>query len=139
MRLAALIALLAWVGSKYPGAISDNNSFLKGFVGSNLLSTLGFIISVTLASIANIHLQLSILEETSSKPLASTRRGLRLSAITLLVVFSVAFVISLVKPMFSATCLGQIAFNCGGVICVYICIEVMWDITVTTFKVSSQK
>ncbi len=50
-----------------PTVLSDRNSFLKGFVSHELLVLLGVIVTITLASAANLHLELNKLEEPVRK------------------------------------------------------------------------
>jgi hypothetical protein len=115
---------------------SDENYFLRDFLDNDLLSVLGFVTAVTLASAANIHLQLNALEMQRGVHFSSTKNGLRKSALTLILAFFFSLVVVVLKPIFHSNEWAQISFNIAALTMVLVCLEVLWDITCTTFKIS---
>lgn len=69
MILIALATVLLTISFYQPHLLSDNNTFLRAFVSEQLLATLGFILAVTLASSANLHLELNKIEDATGKSL----------------------------------------------------------------------
>ncbi|WSH28018.1 hypothetical protein U8P75_04435 [Rhizobium beringeri] len=65
--LLAFTAMTIAVAAARPDWISDQNTFLKGFIGQDILNLLGVILAITLASVANIHLQFNHIEERYGK------------------------------------------------------------------------
>src|SRR5258705_335810 len=65
-----------------PWVLSDGNEFLRSFVGGDLLSLLGIVVTISIASAANLHLELNRLEQhtTIPKPFTNTRASVRHSA-----------------------------------------------------------
>ena len=61
--------------------LSYANPFLKGFVNPKLLSFLGVIVTITLASAANLHIELNKIEEAAGKSaFVNTRVSIKRSA-----------------------------------------------------------
>jgi len=88
------------VAAARPDWISDQNSFLKGFIGQEILNLLGVILAITLASIANIHLEFNKIEERYKKRgLTKSRANLRLSSSFLIGLFVAALVLVTAKPL----------------------------------------
>ena len=139
VRLFAVVMGIATAIAQTPDMLSDKNSFLADFLDNDLLSVLGFISAVTLASIANIHLQLNAIEERSTHSFAVTRHALRKSALTLIILFGLAFLIVVIKPIFAVGLGLQGLFNGAAMVVVYINLDVMWDITSATFNIPSLK
>lgn len=131
--------LLATIGARAPAALSDTNDFLKTFLGNDLLSTLGFIIAVTLASIANIQLSLNQAEAQTERSFVQTRSALKRSALTLIVLFGCSVGLVTSKPILANDIPTQTAFNCAALLIIYVSLEVLWDITATIFKIPAQK
>lgn len=135
LRLLILASLLVGIALIYPTVLSDENEFLKDFLDNDLLSTLGFIAAVTLASIGNMHLQIRQFETEREKNFPETKKSLKLSAGTLIILFAFAFILVVVKPLLPCTYLFQGLANSVSILIVYVYLEVLWDITFATFKV----
>ncbi len=91
-----------------PEWVSDQNKFMLDFVGSQFLAILGTILAITLASIANIHLELNKIEERFGVEggLEKTRRNLRQNAAWLIGLFVAGIMVVAIKPLVSSTALG---------------------------------
>ncbi len=83
-----------------PEWVSDQNTFLADFVDHELLSLLGVILAITLASVANIHLEFNKIEERYGKHgLTQSRLNLKKSAYWLIGLFLLGVVVVTVKPL----------------------------------------
>ena len=83
-----------------PNWLSDSNCFLKSFVAEPLLSALGVILAINLASLAQLHLSLNEIEERQGQQfLAAARSEVRSSARWMIGLFVVAIVIVVAKPL----------------------------------------
>ena len=124
-----------------PAVLSDRNVFLQGFVNHELLSFLGVIVAITLASAANLHLTLHKLDaDTEQKFFDGTRALVRRSAYLLLWMMAVAFVVVVTKPM--AVPPGgnetvESIFNSIGLLVVIINVLTLVDLTQTAFQIES--
>lgn len=71
-----------------PDLLSDGNSFLKAFVGSEFLGVLAVILAITLASSAQLHLAFNQIEDHfKTKGLIKTRTSVRSDTYALIVLF----------------------------------------------------
>ncbi len=127
--------ILVAISLVHPPSFSDRNSFLKDFLDNDLLSTLGFIAAVTLASISHMHLQIGKIEAEKNTSFAATKKSLKLTASSLILLFGIAFCLVVAKPLLPATASYQAAVNIAAILIVYVYLEVLWDITFATFKV----
>ena len=83
-----------------PEWVGDSNAFLKTFVGSDFLNILGVILAITLASIANIHLEFNKIEERyQRKGLDKSRDNIKKNAAWLIGLFCLGVLIVIVKPL----------------------------------------
>jgi len=122
-----------------PTLINDENQFLKEFVSEQLLSTLGIILTVTLASAASLHLELNKIEDETGKPFLRTRQSVRRSAYSLLVLFAVATVLVMVKPLLPPAPVNRAVANAGAILIIYFNLSVLYDLTRAVFKIPSIK
>lgn len=133
-------AVLLAVSALYPSAFSDGgNSFLKDFMDNDVLSVLGFITALSNASILSIFLHLNYLEDEVEFIATNTRRGLRLSAISLVVIFLAAFAIVILKPILPAWEVASAIANALGILLVVFALSVLRDITLTVIKIPSKR
>ena len=68
------LACVVFVSASAPRWINDDNGFLKTFISQDLLSILGVILAITLASASQIHLKFNDLEEKFGKRFLSKSR-----------------------------------------------------------------
>jgi hypothetical protein len=108
-----------------PDLISDKNEFMRHFVGSELLSLLGIIMTITLASAAGLHLEFNKIEERhKGRFLIETRRGVKQGAYCLIVLFAVSVVLVVVKPLVHESAHIEALIN-GAVIFI-----VIWNVLI---------
>lgn len=81
-----------------PSLISDDNEFLKELIGVNLLTILGVILSITLASVGQVHLSLNKIEEKYNKrAFPDTRAGMQKAAYWLISLFLICLIVTYAK------------------------------------------
>lgn len=137
MMLIGLLVVLLWISVATPHLLNDSNSFLSGFVNHELLGTLGFIVAVTLASAASVHFELNKLEDATGKPFSRTRKSLKKSAYSLVVLFALAGFIVIVKPLLPDPSHSQAVANSFAIAIIYFNLSVLYDLTSTVFKIPS--
>lgn len=137
ITLAAAVALV--VTSVYaPDILSDKgNGFLAGFVNHELLAFLGVVVTITLASAANLHLELNKLEDQVGRQFPKTRRSIRLSAYSLIALLFVGFVIVLIKPFMNHNEILSSLLNSAAVIIIIFDIFILIDLTTAILSIPS--
>ena len=128
-----LLAISFW----HTQFLSDQNSFLKNFVADQLLATLGFILTVTLASAASLHLELNKIEDATSKLFTRSRVSIRRSAYSLLVMFAVGTILVIVKPLLPSEPINSAIANTIAILIIYFNLSVLHDLTRTVFAIPS--
>jgi hypothetical protein len=123
------------ISNYFPAVLSDENEFLAGFLDTDFLTVLGFMISISLASAVNIHFKLIDYTEKSGKPLPGTMAAIRKSCISLVLVFILALVLVILKPVFACSKTTQGFFNSFAIAVLYFNISVMYDLLNTALKI----
>ena len=116
----------------------ERNQFLKNFVNHEFLAMLGFTVTITLGSVANIHLQLNSLEDVLDRNF--DRTALRRSSLSMIWLFVVAFIIVLTKPIMPQDPVWIVSlFNSSAILIFYFNVMVLFDITKAAFKIPPVK
>lgn len=137
--LIALTAVLISASICAPYYLSDEgNPFFKGFVTWELLSFLGVVVTITLASAANLHLELNKLEERSNESFGEARVAVRNCAYSLLLLFAVAFVLVMVKPTLNGPHWNAGA-NSLAILIVLFNLAVLADLTMAVFRIPAME
>lgn len=119
-----------------PFLLSDEgNSFLRGFVNQELLALLGVVVTITLASAGNLHLELNKLEDRTGNHFKRTREAVKLSAYSLILIFVAAGVLVVVKPMFGSDIRASAACNSVAITLVVFSVFVLADLTRTVLAI----
>lgn len=135
--LIALMATLLTISLVHPSFLNDQNALLAKFVNDQLLSILGFIVAVTLASAASVHFELNKLEDDAGTSFTRTRRSLRRSSYSLIILFAFAGLIIVIKPLLPSPRYGDAVANSIAIGIVYFNLSVLLDLTRTVFKIPS--
>jgi hypothetical protein len=123
----------------YPTAISDHNEFLHHFVNQELLALLGIIMTITLASAANLHLEFNKIEERHKKrALTGTRAKVKQAANCLIVLFTVSVAIVVCKPLMDETERLQAVFNGAALFVVLWNVMILVELTQLTFAIKPE-
>ncbi len=136
--LIGLATVLLTISFSQPHLLNDQNAFLKEFISEQLLATLGFILTVTLASAANLHLELNKIEDQTGKKFARTRKSVRRSAYSLMALFAAATLLVIVKPLLpSPPPYNTAVANSLAVLILCFNLSVLYDLTRTVFAIPS--
>ncbi len=131
--VAILLALVAMVYFR-PTWLSDDNDFLKNFVNHEYLNVLGVIFVISLASLSQVHIRLNQIEEHRQQEcFQGTRKEIRQSAYGLIVLFALAFVIVVAKPLFCETQTSTAIVNAIAVFILAMFVLFLLDITIAVF------
>ena len=136
-QCSMIAALTVWVVLSFvaPDVLSDKNTFLKGFVTHELLGFLGVIVTITLASAANLHLKLNELEEKVQKQVFSrTRSMVKKSAYWLIGMLLIALLLVVIKPVVATSNIAEALFNGAALLVVFFNILVLIDLTQSAFS-----
>ena len=134
--IIGLATVLTSISVCRPELLSDGgNAFLKNFVNQELLSLLGVIVTITLASAASLHLELNKLQEVTKERFVGARRAVKLSAYSLIGLFAVAFVLVVSKPLLAHGPSTSAAFNSVAIVIFAFNIMVLLDLTRTIFRI----
>lgn len=136
-RASVLFSVLSALAIFFPVPFSDQNRFLLDFMDNDLLSVLGFIAAVTLASISSLHIQVIKLCRDLGVDGSAVERRLFRSAVSLILLFGVAVLVLVLKPLFVCSPHMEAAFNCVGLFIVYLYLEMLLDIVRAAFKVGN--
>lgn len=136
LMVIALTAILLAISLCFPTYLSDSgNQFLRGFVNQELLSLLGVIVAITLASAGNLHLALNRLQDATGREFPKTRRSVKTSAFSLIVLFAFGAALVIVKPLLGS---GDRATGVANVLAISIIafnLSVLIDLTLAAFKI----
>jgi uncharacterized membrane protein (GlpM family) len=139
-RIVAVSILLLWVVAaavltlRLPSVLSDQNEFLRGFVGHEFLAFMGVIVTITLASAANLYVALLRYEEqVGLGAFKGTKKDLRDSANFLIWALVSSVVVVALKPLFAESITVQSAFNAAALGILVASILILFDLTQAAF------
>lgn len=128
---------VVWIAAAAPRWLDDRNEFLHGFVNQELLSILGVILVITLASAAQIHLKFNDMEEKENRRfMAASRHEVKSSAYWLIGSFVVAIGLVLVKPLFVEHHFAVAFINGFAVLVLLFDVTILFDMTAGIFAIS---
>lgn len=130
--------MLAAISVCSPHPLSDaGNRFLSSFVNQELLSLLGVIVAITLTTTGNLHFELNKIEDRTGASFAKTRRSVRRSAYSLIILFVAAGALVVIKPLLGTADSATAVANSCAIVIVAFNVLVLIDLTATTFKLPS--
>lgn len=135
--LLCAITAVVIIAACAPQWLSDRNGFLKHFVNHELLALLGIIMTITLASAANLHLVFNGIEERFKKPggLTKTRQGVTQGAYCLIGLFVLSVFTVLAKPAVVGNQVLEAAFNGAAMIFLLWNVLILVEITQLAFAI----
>jgi hypothetical protein len=112
-----------------------NNKFLSGFVNHEMLGFIGIVVTISLASAANIHIELNRIEEKIAARIFNEARGkIRGSVRALIVLLFASLILVTIKPIVANGSQSQAVVNSFALIVCIGCIQVLSDLTVAAFS-----
>lgn len=110
--LIGSFTLLMVVAVAQPSALSNKNTFLEGFVTHELLGALSVIVSITLASAAQLHLSFNRAERAAGRTfLTKARAGVKQASYFLIALFCLAVCLVVARPWFGVNETAQAIIN----------------------------
>lgn len=137
--LSVLAILISVVSCAKPEWLSDSNSFLKGFVNQEMLSVLGVIVTITLASSANLHLELNRIEDKTGEHFPEARYANKAYAYLLIFLFFCALLLASTKPIIATNEKLQAAFNGAAIWMIILNILALLDLTSAVFAIPANR
>lgn len=139
---AAVVVVLSFT---QPGFLSDRNAFMQGFITHELLSFLGVIVTVTLASAGHLHLSLNQLQESLDAHgivggFARARREIKHQCMALIWLLVLAVALVVAKPPAVTAGLpewGEALLNGAGLLLILASVLTLVDVTSTTFALKA--
>lgn len=140
MILAGIALALLMTSFCYPYYLSDEgNSFFKNFATHELLSVMGVVVTITLASAASLHLELNKLQDATGDSFNEARAAVRSSAYSLIGAFIAAGVLVMAKPTALPTMVTTALFNSGTILVLIFSVAVLIDLTAAVFDIPPLK
>lgn len=137
--LVAVATILVVVVVAEPEWLSDKMYFIKEFMSKDILSILGIILTITLASAAQLHLEFNKIEEQAGKRfLINSRRKVHQAAYALIYTFVFATIILIVKPIICdpLSDRSQAAVNAIGIFVLWLNVLILIELTQAAFSIS---
>lgn len=134
-----VVSIGLWLALSFlrPELLGVGNTFLQDFLDTDFINLMGVLVTITLASTANIHIELRKMENIAGREfLTETRRRVRISAFALLWLFVASVVAVVGKPLVPQTDEAISLMNGLSLIILIIGILVIADITKLAFRVS---
>ncbi|MEN5364355.1 hypothetical protein [Brevundimonas intermedia] len=143
----AVIGLIIWAAISLtmivvaPGPLSDDNGFLLGFVNHEFLSFMGVVVTITLASAANLFVEMNKLEDRHDREIfPEAKVDVRDSAYALVGALIASVVIVVAKPWLSPFGdRGETAANCAALAVMAFAIFIMIDLVQAAFNLDPRK
>jgi hypothetical protein len=140
-RFSSVGAILIWtvvwflVAFNQPKVLSDANTFLRYFVGNEFLDFTGIIVTITLASIVNLLVEMSKLEsKVGFKVFVKSRDDVKHSALSLIAALIVSVITVVSKPLICDGERSQALLN-GFVLGIILFIMlILIDVTIAAFQ-----
>jgi hypothetical protein len=134
--LICAVAIVIVCAVYNPELISDKNKFLHDFVNHELIGILGIILTITLASAANLHLEFNKIEERyQRRGLTDTRKGVRQGAYFLIALFIFGVLLVLTKPVFAFGDASETVFNGFALITLLWNVLILLELTQLAFAI----
>ena len=145
-KATSVTILIVWTGlwlglvAAAPWGLSNHNTFLANFVNHEFLGFMGVLVTISLASAANIFLELTRMEDRLNRAaFPKTKLDVRHSAYALIWLLVSAVAIVIVKPLIGACGDRADAFSNGAAVTVMIvAILTLADLTKTAFSMDSR-
>jgi hypothetical protein len=138
MMLIAVATLLSVIVIVEPEWLCDKKPFIKEFMSKDILSVLGIILTITLASAAQLHLEFNKIEEAANKRfLINSRRKVHQAAYALIYAFVFACILLIIKPIIAdpLSDRSQSAVNAIGIYVLFINVLILIELTQAAFSI----
>jgi hypothetical protein len=140
-RTVAVCTLIAWSAAwlvivvAQPWVLSDSNKFLAGFLDHEFLGFMGVVVTITLASSANLFIELNKLEEKLElAAFPQSKRDVKTAAFSLIGALVCSVFIAIVKPLVISGERSQAIVNGIAVTLIIFSVLILIDLTQAAFN-----
>lgn len=111
LAMAAMFVIAA--SMSFPALLGDENAFMKSFIGAEYLNLLGVMLTITLASVGPLYLQLRRLESKIGNRVlfSESRSRVKQAAYCLVFLFAAGVSLVVLKPIFLNDPISGSLFN----------------------------
>lgn len=121
-----------------PDWLGDSNKFLSEFINHNYINVLGVLLAITVASLSQIHLSLTKIEERRNKIIFNEARLEIVSAVKFLIIgFISGFVLVILKPLIVFGEAGASLVNSAALFILLFYLFILADITFAVFDIGA--
>jgi hypothetical protein len=118
-----------------PWVLSDNNAFLRSFVNHEFLSFMGVIVTITLASAANLFIEMNKLEEKVDEAVfRAAKNDVKHSAYTLVGALIASILLVIIKPLVNCGPIAESLLNGVAITIIIFSVMILIDLTQTAFS-----
>lgn len=131
-----VVSAAVWIvlSTTAPWVLSDQNNFLAGFVTHEFLGFMGVVVTITLASAANLHIELLKCEESVEQELfTETKRHIKHSALALIFLLVLSVISVVVKPLLPDGEYSQSLVNGFALLIIIASVLTLIDLTLSAF------
>jgi hypothetical protein len=139
-RTIAVCSILLWIAvciciaAARPSWLSDSNDYLKEFIHHDFLEFMGVVVTITLASSANLFIELNKLEDKlGRKHFTNTKRHVRDSAFTLIGLLVTSVILTVSKPIVLSGERSEVAVNGVAILIIIVSVLILIDLTIAAF------
>jgi hypothetical protein len=131
-----LASILFACSISHPEILDDSKQFFKDLLSKDMLPILGIILTISLASVAQLHLEFNKIEERRGELfLCSTRKALKGAAYMLIGTFVLGIIVVSLKAIIADTSFLQAIFNSLGILLLSLNVIILSDLTSAAFSI----
>ncbi|MFT6531666.1 MAG: hypothetical protein ACJASC_001208 [Limimaricola cinnabarinus] len=117
-----------------PDWVSDENAFLREFIDHDYLSFLGLVLTITVASLSQLHLSLDKLKsQLATEEIDPIRREIKHSAVVMIMLFAASLLLIVAKPIILDIESAAAIINSACIFFIIFYLLVLSDITLAIF------
>jgi hypothetical protein len=139
-RTIAVCVILVWIAvcvciaAARPQWLSDSNEYLRSFMQHEFLEFMGVVVTITLASCANLFIELNKLEERlGGSHFPESKRHVRDSAFALIGALVASVALTILKPIVINGERSEVAVHGIAILIVIVSVMILIDLTVAAF------
>lgn len=131
-----ILGTISWMAPQW---LSDSNPVLADFVDIDFANFLGLILTITLASLAQLNLSLRKISTPDARhDIADLRVEIKNSAVYLVSSFAISFVLAITKPLIACTQFLEAIFNSIAILIIIFFLLILVDIAFAILDLDEQ-
>lgn len=133
--VALVFNCLVVVSFCLPTVLSDKNKILATFINEQMIATLGVVISVNIAALAQFHLSLNKIQASLGNTFKKVRDEIKSSGRWMVTLFAISTLLLFIKSIIGDDFILQSLLNSLQIVLLLVFILIMYDIIDTIFEV----